>query len=760
MELNKELREYAFKLQKVPKPFIRFVGGKWRATLGKKSTAGPYYFFGSYDSKTAAEAAVNKAYQERLKVFNEAREGFLNPKQTTEFLKDKGINIGKATMPRTLKKAGFETVGGSKGAETLYKTPTEEQVNRLKENLLKDPKSELFKASAKTKSKLIEKLIRQGKNKTEIIEQAKVTGTTIDAIAKDKNLKITSGREADGSKVVQNIKTQLRTLDSELKNVIRAGNYTFDGLVSRARKILNLPNNASGTASAAYRIGQLIEAYRGDSQYINRTSPLLAKQSIKFLKGLPEAKGYGGLRAVLRRRSLESNVTKQLGERKTFFANVRKRLQELIPSDKINIDEVKNVASSGRYGTGPYSIFIQGIKENINEAKGKTVDRLIGDVEFKLQNLDPIENAYIDPKTNKAETKEQIIKNYNKKAEIYRKQFNKNLKSGELPVRVPKLSDQSPKKSIQNKEAYNKFKDIFDDIHTKFGYSFEVPSDLKTVYEARDYLKSDLGQRRLSRFLKSGAGRVLGLPFVAIGGAYLASKTATPVMASEAQPGDLQAANREQQIEAQYQIPSLRFDEYDTSTYPSNPEVKSQLANIALTTGLVTGLTKAPEGYKEARALGRGRVRSTIGLGGGLGRTLAVTGTPLFAGGFEIARAIDKLKEGQSISEILAPRLSEEEKEKFFKEETGLGEKVMTAGMNIIDSPAFGVSLMEPLTKASGAAKPGLFNKILRAGLSPRTIAGATRFLGLPGLAISTGLTAYDLYNTYKQSKKSQGIDE
>ena len=223
---------------------------------------------------------------------------------------------------------------------------------------------------------------------------------------------------------------------------------------------------------------------------------------------------------------------------------------------------------------------------------------------------------------------------------------------------------------------------------------------------------------------------------------------------------DLTGQTREQQIEAQYQIPSLRFDEYDTSTYPSNPEVKSQLANIPMTAGFVTGLTKAPEGYKEARALGRGRVRSTIGLGGGLGKTLAVSGTPLFVGGFEIARAIDKLKEGQSISEILAPRLSEEEKEKFFKEETGLGEKVMTTGLNIIDTPAFGVSLMEPLTKASGAAKPGLFNKILRAGLSPRAIAGATRFLGLPGLAISTGLTAYDLYNTYKQSKKSQGIDE
>jgi len=44
--------------------------------------------------------------------------------------------------------------------------------------------------------------------------------------------------------------------------------------------------------------------------------------------------------------------------------------------------------------------------------------------------------------------------------------------------------------------------------------------------------------------------------------------------------------------------------------------------------------------------------------------------------------------------------------------------------------------------------------------MSPRAIAGVSRFFGLPGLLISGGLTAYDLYNTYQQSKKSQGIDE
>ena len=36
-----------------------------------------------------------------------------------------------------------------------------------------------------------------------------------------------------------------------------------------------------------------------------------------------------------------------------------------------------------------------------------------------------------------------------------------------------------------------------------------------------------------------------------------------------------------------------------------------------------------------------------------------------------------------------------------------------------------------------GTARPGVTSKILRMGMSPRMIAGASRFLGLPGLALS-----------------------
>ena len=65
-----------------------------------------------------------------------------------------------------------------------------------------------------------------------------------------------------------------------------------------------------------------------------------------------------------------------------------------------------------------------------------------------------------------------------------------------------------------------------------------------------------------------------------------------------------------------------------------------------------------------------------------------------------------------------------------------------------------GLATMEPLTKAAGMAdKSGKLASIMRLGMSPGMIRGATRFLGLPGLAISGALTAYDQYKKYQDKE-------
>ena len=84
---------------------------------------------------------------------------------------------------------------------------------------------------------------------------------------------------------------------------------------------------------------------------------------------------------------------------------------------------------------------------------------------------------------------------------------------------------------------------------------------------------------------------------------------------------------------------------------------------------------------------------------------------------------------------------------------------------------------MEPLSKLSGvvrdapkrtmlegaknyfnlsqrrSSKTRITGQILRMGLSPRMIAGASRFLGLPGIALGAGLAGYDAYKNYQNQE-------
>ena len=156
-----------------------------------------------------------------------------------------------------------------------------------------------------------------------------------------------------------------------------------------------------------------------------------------------------------------------------------------------------------------------------------------------------------------------------------------------------------------------------------------------------------------------------------------------------------------------------------------------------------------PGAYKKARELGRGRTRSALGITGALKPVLTTFGTPAMTALFEVPFSAKRLEEGETMTEVLTDPLG----------------------------PALGLTFMEPLSKGAGVirdapkrtwgqaakgyfdlsnvgkARPGITSKILRMGLSPRMIAGASRFLGLPGLALSLGLTGYDAYKNYQNQE-------
>jgi len=156
-----------------------------------------------------------------------------------------------------------------------------------------------------------------------------------------------------------------------------------------------------------------------------------------------------------------------------------------------------------------------------------------------------------------------------------------------------------------------------------------------------------------------------------------------------------------------------------------------------------------PGAYKKARELGRGRTRSALGITGALKPVLTTFGTPAMTALFEAPFAAKRLEEGETMTDVLTDPFG----------------------------PALGLTFMEPLSKGAGVirdapkktwgqaakgyfdlsnvgkARPGMTSKILRMGMSPRMIAGASRFLGLPGLALSLGLTGYDAYKNYQNQE-------
>ena len=185
--------------------------------------------------------------------------------------------------------------------------------------------------------------------------------------------------------------------------------------------------------------------------------------------------------------------------------------------------------------------------------------------------------------------------------------------------------------------------------------------------------------------------------------------------------------------------------------------VKDNPIKVAAGTSLGFAAEEIPGAYRTARGVGergplpkgKGRIRSALGISGALKPVLTTFGTPLVTGLFEGAIGAKRLDDGETMTDVLTDPLG----------------------------PALGVSLMEPLSKLSGvvrdapkrtmlegaknyfnlsnvgAARPGITGQILRMGMSPRTIAGASRFLGLPGVVLGAGLAGYDAYKNYQNKE-------
>jgi hypothetical protein len=146
------------------------------------------------------------------------------------------------------------------------------------------------------------------------------------------------------------------------------------------------------------------------------------------------------------------------------------------------------------------------------------------------------------------------------------------------------------------------------------------------------------------------------------------------------------------------------------------------------TLGAVTAAGAVPGGkrlFDVRKRMGAGNIRSALSpIRGVLGKGLAATGTPLGIAALEPLYIASQIAEGDSLGEIA------------------------TNPLNYL-APAF----MGGLSKEATRFASPLASKIMRLGASPAALKTVSRRFGLPGLALSSGVSAYEMFRNKREGR-------
>jgi len=428
------------------------------------------------------------------------------------YLKKYGIDIHPINLSRSAKFYGIESPSSGR-----YILPSD--LEALKKEWIKNQEraygtTTRGREKSKERRELVQKLVASEKyNPSEIknIIRKKYNvdmGNTIQKVINEQRKEgknIPSAREGETSTKTKELLKDINLLNEnkKIKNILSNPKFNFEKdylkIFDEAKNTLKL--NPSKTS---YRLAALFKSYSEGKLSSDKN---IISNSDKIYSSIAKSGPLGSVGSVLyRREKVEPGVASQIGKEPKFFKNVRNKITRYLPGENIySTDELKNLISSYENKTGAYSVFVQGIKKDINLDKGRTIDKIINQVEKKLQNLDTKDVNYLDQR-------ETIKNEYNKKVEQFTNKYNKDLKKGELPVRGLKLSFDSPKNSLAR---YDELKKIDPDlirgvenIYNKYNYSFEVPKDVKIISEALNYVTSSGGKTSMEQRGKEGQNRV------------------------------------------------------------------------------------------------------------------------------------------------------------------------------------------------------------------------------------------------------------
>ena len=401
----------------------------------------------------------------------------------------------------------------------------------------------------------------------------------------------------------------------------------------------------------------------------------------------------------------------------------------------------------------------------------KDFNRLIKGPQLDLAATGLIKNAY---QTAEVEKKQMYLDKANELIDDFKKDF---------PGDYPKYKLTSKNNIVDvNLERVNRIKEpLFNKASTYIDYLVKTPGFLESNEfsnlpdTAKEIINAKVSKSKsFGNLLKAGIKKG-GALAVAPAAAYLGYEALSPSAAEAKTPtGEMQTAIQDQTAETQpeqsieQQIaeatkPKLYFDK-DLMTFMKDPETPADQSDklywladnpiaensLAITAGLTAGLAipGAKETYEASRAAGRGPTRSAAGVAlKGLGRAF----TPLPVAAMDAAEIGSRVAKGESASDILTSPTT-------YMNLAFLEGLPKTPGQYPSAGALGKVKDFFNLKNVSATAEPGIMSAALRMGLSPRVIAGAGRFLGIPGLIASSLYTGYDMYNEYKENKKREEL--
>jgi hypothetical protein len=242
------------------------------------------------------------------------------------------------------------------------------------------------------------------------------------------------------------------------------------------------------------------------------------------------------------------------------------------------------------------------------------------------------------------------------------------------------------------------------------------------------------------------------------------AKTPSPIQ-------DTQTAMQDQVVEGQAPQPKLaeeiKYDSYAGFVKPEDPNVRASqsdvlywiadneipeevtqvgkmVGEVAATIGGATvglGLPDVKKTIEERKAIGKSPITGTLAKG------FYRLGSPLATAGFTVPQILDEDVTAKDIATDPLNYLGLATMETLGKRAGTIAAPTAARASGILGFAKDFGSL-----KNVGEAVPGKLNAALRLGLSPRVIAGASRFLGIPGLIASS---AYSLYD-YLSNKESE----